>query len=1467
MDLGVSGTSPPSSVPWLVTGTFPVVGDTFLDEQNMSRNYGGTTQLVVGASGPAYRALAKFDLTSIPQQASVLDATLRAYVTQGPVNQRIDAHEVRTPWIEGSGGQFAYRQTITVTETAGVRRLREPVDIRLDLPVSLSTLVQADFRVFDETGQEVPSQVYGAEYWGPDVTRVHIVFGATVNASASRAYDLYYGTAVPVVPSFRTRTPWVELWRYPAGANYASPMAADLDGDGQMEVVFGSEDTWIYALHANGSLYWKRKAPDVVQYVTTVVDVDRDGDLDVLYGTSGNTDYKLYAVGGDNSSEVWNTGASPGRAILAPVALADVDGDGSLEIYGGSQDRFLYGFNGSDGSLAWTPISLGSVNGYGAAVGNVTGGPEMEIVFTTFGGDFYIVDANGSVVKTVTPTGQTMLVTASLADFDGDGGLDLVGGDLANNGNQFAVNVETGIPIWNHGSLSTQYGGQILVDFEDDGAVETIFAATRRNSIRALPANGNPSLWTFLEDGPTYAIPAAADVNLDGVEDILVGSFGTQMYVVNSTGNLIRNFSDPSGFTATPIVADLDGDGTMEIVFSSRTTTYAYSTASLGHDFRMTGYNYRFTGRFLDGNSPDGAPLLQTVLGALESLSTTGATWESSDGTVPWITAGGDYNLTATGTAISPGTGGWMTWNVTTLVQRWTEGSQPNLGLLLKAGNEAISGMSIFGGREGVPAFAASLEVLYNENLEPRIRSRVPNQEAPEDSAPWSVDLASYADDPDTPIQGLRWDVVGANPAIFDVTGANRTGNHILEFHLKDDANGNNLVTLFLFDEGDRYATQPLWVNIIPVNDPPYWGAFKPSTLYVRRGFDYVFGFGPHVFDVDNSDGELALRSNRPATTIAIDELNATFRYPADYAEPWDFVIFTVDDGELTASHAITIAISDDAPPQLIRSLPNITLNEGETLADAFDLDDHFVDPDLDALFYSYGQENVEVTIDRPENTVDFRASGNWYGVEYVTFRAQDPTGALAEDTIRVTVLPVNDPPAIEAIPPFVIHYNETYRFDIGPHILDPDTDLSDIRVRTTLSANITVQGTVLFMLFPWRYNNFTVAPYVLPLTIYANDTVDETYLITSVTVSDNHPPELTMELPDRVMFEDVPLLNAFDLDDHFRDVDPDSTIFYTSGQIFLEVIIGGDHKVNFTSGIPDWYGVEKVTFRARDEQGGYQEDTIKVTVRPVNDVPRVSEIEEIVSSTPKFFFNLVDYVTDVENDTVNAWVTHPHVRAQGLILIFEYPDSVNEDVVNVTLYDWELSTSVLLRIRIVGPDPFMMILPWLLALAGAGVVIVASRTLRSAVEHVFLIYGGGVPIVHLSRTLTADKDPDLVASMFTAIQSFMNESFHSIGVGELKSIELADHRVALARGEFVTLIVLYRGHRTSRIDRRAEDIVEQIETRFRDTLKDWNGDIDRIAGVKLMLERMYGAKETGQVFRGRESTDLGHKAGPTNDK
>lgn len=129
---------------------------------------------------------------------------------------------------------------------------------------------------------------------------------------------------------------------------------------------------------------------------------------------------------------------------------------------------------------------------------------------------------------------------------------------------------------------------------------------------------------------------------------------------------------------------------------------------------------------------------------------------------------------------------------------------------------------------------------------------------------------------------------------------------------------------------------------------------------------------------------------------------------------------------------------------------------------------------------------------------------------------------------------------------------------------------------------------------------------------------------------------------------------------------------------------------------------------------------------------------------------------------------------------------------------------------------------------------------LRRIVEHVFLVDRGGVPIVHLSRRGVSDKDPDLIASMFTAVQSFMNESFGSMGVGNVRSLEMADYHVAFGRGQYALLFVLYRGRESNRLERRVEHDVRELELRFGHVLREWAGDVARTHGLCQHLEQAW---------------------------
>jgi hypothetical protein len=128
---------------------------------------------------------------------------------------------------------------------------------------------------------------------------------------------------------------------------------------------------------------------------------------------------------------------------------------------------------------------------------------------------------------------------------------------------------------------------------------------------------------------------------------------------------------------------------------------------------------------------------------------------------------------------------------------------------------------------------------------------------------------------------------------------------------------------------------------------------------------------------------------------------------------------------------------------------------------------------------------------------------------------------------------------------------------------------------------------------------------------------------------------------------------------------------------------------------------------------------------------------------------------------------------------------------------------------------------------------------LRRIVEHVYLTDSGGTPLVHLSRHVPSDKDPDLVASMFTAIQNFMDDSFHSMGIGDVRSIEMGDrHHVAFGRGHSVLLYIVYRGRESNRLERRAIEFVHDIERRFASILEAWDGDMDRIGPLARYVGR-----------------------------
>lgn len=132
------------------------------------------------------------------------------------------------------------------------------------------------------------------------------------------------------------------LWTV-EGVNGASPVIADIDGDGKNEIL-GAMDNALIAVSAKGKVLWKLETPRTIDSSIAVADANEDGVNDIYAVDLGGN----VVCASPEGKQLW--GAKIRERSRRSPTVGDVDGDGKQEILVAGYSGELFLFNG-DGDL------------------------------------------------------------------------------------------------------------------------------------------------------------------------------------------------------------------------------------------------------------------------------------------------------------------------------------------------------------------------------------------------------------------------------------------------------------------------------------------------------------------------------------------------------------------------------------------------------------------------------------------------------------------------------------------------------------------------------------------------------------------------------------------------------------------------------------------------------------------------------------------------------------------------------------------------------------------------------------------------------------------------------------------------------------------------------------------------------------------------------------------------------------
>ncbi len=214
-------------------------------------------------------------------------------------------------------------------------------------------------------------------------------------------------------------TPWI---------HYQSPALADLDNDGEDEIIVTAQDSTCYAFNADGSDVpgWPVTLPDFGGGSVAIGDIDNNGQLDVVVPTKN---LGLIAARRADGTALWQRFIPYTLFYNPSPALADLTGDGKLECVIPSNNGRVYIFTSNGSDLPGWPLqySTSTYTESSPVIADINGDQSLDIILGDEGRFIGAWNIDGTPIDGFPLLAKDAVRgTPTIADLDKDGDIEIV---------------------------------------------------------------------------------------------------------------------------------------------------------------------------------------------------------------------------------------------------------------------------------------------------------------------------------------------------------------------------------------------------------------------------------------------------------------------------------------------------------------------------------------------------------------------------------------------------------------------------------------------------------------------------------------------------------------------------------------------------------------------------------------------------------------------------------------------------------------------------------------------------------------------------------------------------------------------------------------------------------------------------------------------------------------------------------